>query len=98
MATNEDYEKLRKKYPSKINRARSIKLYCKEQCCCSDMESWKSCGITNCFLWRYRFGKEIHANATSFNKITGKTVHLLKKKPIIETDTSLNTTSDNQHI
>jgi hypothetical protein len=59
MATTEDIEKLRRKYPARLTRGRAIKLYCKELCCCGDNISWRECPITSCFLWNFRMGKEI---------------------------------------
>ncbi|RPJ30265.1 MAG: hypothetical protein EHM25_06840 [Nitrosopumilales archaeon] len=82
MATNEDYEKIRKRYPAKITRARAIKLYCKSQCCCNDLESWKDCTISSCFLWRFRLGKEILGNQTSFKKTKGKVYNILQRNII----------------
>ena len=63
MATNKDFEKIRRKYPSRLTRGRSIKFYCKSQCCCDDLESWRNCTISSCFLWPFRFGKEILAQS-----------------------------------
>ena len=37
---------------------RAIKDYCKLMCCASDMESWRECTFTNCFLYNFRFGKK----------------------------------------
>ena len=68
MVTNEDYEKIRKKFPVRVTRAKAIKLYCKSQCCCDDLESWKNCKITACFLYNFRMGKETLGNQTSFKK------------------------------
>jgi hypothetical protein len=59
MATTEDIEKLRKKYPARLTRGRAIKLYCKELCCCGDIKSWKECSQKDCFLWNFRLGREI---------------------------------------
>jgi len=36
---------------------KSIKQYCKEQCCVNDLTSWKDCSIKQCYLWLYRLGK-----------------------------------------
>lgn len=83
MATFDDIEKLRRKYPTRITRGRAIKLYCKELCCCGDNESWKNCPITACFLWRFRLGKELLGNQTSFKKIAGNR-GVLKQKTLSE--------------
>jgi len=69
MGTNEDWQKLMNKYRGKrLTRGRAIKLYCKLECCAGDLESWKNCPVTNCFLWRYRTGRESLAKPTSFKK------------------------------
>jgi len=52
-------EKIRRKYPNRLTRGRAIKLYCKESCCAGDIESWKNCNSTYCFLWSFRMGKEL---------------------------------------
>lgn len=57
--SDSDLVKLRKKYPERNPRGKAIKLYCKEMCCCGDMGSWKECPLKSCFLWNFRFGKEI---------------------------------------
>jgi len=63
MGTNEDWEKHVKKLKGKrLTRASAIKNYCKLECCAGDYESWAKCSITNCFLWRFRKGKEILTN------------------------------------
>ena len=72
MVTNEDYEKIRRRYPARLTRAKAIRLYCKSQCCCDDLESWRNCTIKACFLWCFRFGREILGNQTSFKKTRGK--------------------------
>ena len=59
MSTPETLEAIRKKYPKRLTRGKAIKLYCKEQCCCGDLISWKDCSQTGCFLWNFRQGKEI---------------------------------------
>jgi hypothetical protein len=62
MATIEDIQKLRRKFPARLTRGRAIKLYCKELCCCGDIKSWKECSITSCFLWNFRLGREVVEN------------------------------------
>jgi len=91
MATNESFEKIRKKYPVRLTRGRAIKLYCKEQCC-GDMESWKNCNISSCFLWNFRLGKETLAKPKSFKK-QRKTISNFTKSSIPET----NQTPSNQN-
>jgi len=59
MGTNEDWEKKREKYPKRLTRAKAIKLYCKEECCAGEIDCWKNCAFTNCFLWYFRLGREI---------------------------------------
>ena len=60
MGTNELWEKLMLKYKGKrLTRGRAIKLYCKLECCAGDTESWKECPVENCFLWKFRTGREI---------------------------------------
>ena len=72
--TNEDWEAKRKKYPVRLTRAKAIKIYCKEECCAGDMESWKNCTIYNCFLWNFRLGRVFKGNSTSFKKKRQKTL------------------------
>ncbi|MCX6742042.1 MAG: hypothetical protein NTX24_02615 [Candidatus Pacearchaeota archaeon] len=36
---------------------KAIKKYCKEQCCNMEIESWKKCPTTTCYLYPYRLGK-----------------------------------------
>jgi hypothetical protein len=78
MPTNEDYEKIRKKYPARLTRAKAIKLYCKSQCCCDDLDSWKNCSVKSCFLWNFRLGRETLGNQTSFKKHRQNTSNLHK--------------------
>ena len=73
METNSAFEVLGKKYGNKrLTRAKAIRVYCKEQCCCGDMRSWQECTNKACVLWRFRKGKEILGNSTSFTKDTAK--------------------------
>lgn len=58
-SSNLDMEKILKKYPGRLTKAKAIRLYCREMCCAGDMESWKICTFKACFLWRYRLGREI---------------------------------------
>lgn len=63
MGTNENWQKIMNKYKSQnLGRANSVKLYCKFECCAGDYESWANCPITNCFLWKFRKGREISTN------------------------------------
>ncbi len=69
MVTEEDITKIRKKYPSRLTRGRSIKLYCKESCSAGDTKSWRDCTFDACFLWNFRLGREIIlGNRASFKK------------------------------
>lgn len=36
---------------------KAIKQYCRTQCCCDDMDSWKNCQIEDCQLHPFRLGK-----------------------------------------
>lgn len=86
MGTNEDWEILMRKYKGKrITRGRAIKLYCKLECCAGDYESWKNCPITNCFLWKFRLGKETLAKPKSF-KNKRKTISFSSKNNASDTD------------
>ena len=62
MVTNEDIKKIRLKYPVRITRSKSIKLYCKECCSAGDNLSWRNCTFKECFLWNYRLGREVVQN------------------------------------
>ena len=78
-------EKIRKKYPARLARARAIKLYCKECCCCGELESWKNCSLKACFLWNFRTGKETLGNTTSFKKQRQNRGLFAKKEPSTDT-------------
>jgi len=52
----------------KMGRAKSVKQYCKEQCCAGDLQSWKECPMKGCFLWKFRLGKEISTSDKSNHK------------------------------
>jgi len=43
----------------------SIKQYCKHDCCCNDLQSWKFCTRTICPLYPYRLGKRPKKQADS---------------------------------
>lgn len=68
----EDFETIRKKYPARLTRGKAIKLYCKENCCAGDVESWKNCQIKSCFLWAFRRGKEEIEEIPTKEKIRSK--------------------------
>lgn len=40
----------------KLSPLKSIKSYCKKNCCCDDQISWKRCTATKCVLYPYRLG------------------------------------------
>jgi hypothetical protein len=75
---NSDMEKIMRKYPGRLTRARSIKLYCKEMCCAGDTESWRNCTFNACFLWNFRLGREVLGNQTSFKKHRQNSSNLAK--------------------
>ncbi len=64
----------------RITRAKAIKEYCKNTCCAGDMKSWQECASTGCSLHRFRKGKEILGNATSFTKKTARSAVLKRQK------------------
>lgn len=41
----------------KTSPMKAIKLFCRSQCCCDDMDNWKNCNITDCQLYPFRLGK-----------------------------------------
>ena len=41
----------------KTSPMKAIKLFCRDQCCNNDMDSWKNCTITDCQLHPFREGK-----------------------------------------
>ena len=83
MGTNDDWQKLMQKFKGRrLTRAQAIRLYCKHQCCTGDLHSWQNCSFFNCFLWRFRLGREILGNKTSFKKQRAK-------HPILEEKQSL---------
>lgn len=43
----------------RLTRGQAIKQYCKQSCCAGDMTSWKECSNQSCFLYPFRFGREI---------------------------------------
>ena len=66
----------------RLSRAAAIKNYCRYHCCCNDLISWRNCSFFNCFLWRFRLGRELLGNKTSFKKQRAK-------HPILEEKQSL---------
>ena len=50
--------------PEEISNEKSplkaIRNYCRYNCCCNDMESWRDCNNTSCFLYQFRLGKNPH--------------------------------------
>lgn len=80
-------EKLRKKFPARLTRSRSIKLYCKNLCCAGDLKSWKYCSFTSCFLWKFRLGRETLGNHTSFKKHR-QNKHISSKNKVLEPNSS----------
>lgn len=72
MDTNELwYKHVLKLKNRRLARGQAIKNYCHFECCAGDYESWKNCTITNCFLYRFRMGKE--ENPVN-KKCTSKTI------------------------
>lgn len=81
MPTNEQLYEWVKKYKGKhLSPLRSIKIYCKEQCCCGDTKSWKECTFTACILHRYRLGKGTRAKKNSLSKKQPSRQHFFSKK------------------
>lgn len=61
---------------NRLTRSQAIKKYCKDYCCAGDLNSWKECSVSSCFLWKFRLGKETLGNSTSFKKSSKKTLVL----------------------
>lgn len=53
---------------SRIPRGQAIKKYCKESCCAGSVVDWRECPSYDCYLWKYRLGREILGNSKSFTK------------------------------
>ncbi len=71
---NDTMEKMLARHSKKkLTRARAIRLYCKELCSNGDVKSWKECTFFDCFLWRFRLGREI----TSLKRNALKKQHIL---------------------
>lgn len=81
MDTNEQwYKQVNKIKGKRLTRASAIKNYCKLECCAGDLESWKNCDISNCFLYRFRLGKETLGKPQSFKKQRKKRAFSEKKE------------------
>lgn len=52
----------------RLTRGQAIKKYCKESCCAGSVVDWRECPAYDCFLWRFRLGKEALGNTKSFKK------------------------------
>ena len=53
----------------KLTPLKAIKQKCRFDCCANDRKSWTDCTITDCPLWRFRFGtKEIPERYKKENK------------------------------
>lgn len=50
----------------RIGRAKAIRLKCID-CCCGNMAEVRKCPAEHCPLWRFRMGKEIKEENTSFS-------------------------------
>jgi len=57
MTNQEQMYDFSKKYAGRrLSPLKSIKAYCRDQCCASELESWRNCTFRDCLLWRYRLG------------------------------------------
>lgn len=82
MATNELMYVWTRKYQGKhLSPLRSIKLYCKEQCCCGDTKSWKDCTFTACLLYKYRLGKGTRFQRKKHNSTPNISVKIESSTP-----------------
>lgn len=52
----------------RLTRARAIKEYCKNSCCAGSVVDWRECPSNSCILWRFRLGREVLGNQTSYKK------------------------------
>ena len=70
-----------------LSPLRSIKQYCKIDCCCNDMKSWKDCTRKACPLYSYRMGhRPTHTiQKHSSEQKQGSLLIDSDKKPIQET-------------
>lgn len=62
-----------------LSPLKSIKKYCKEECCVGDTKSWKECSRTTCFLYRYRLGI---GNKTLNQKHSSVAIDSTKNEPL----------------
>ncbi|MCX6748213.1 MAG: hypothetical protein NT076_01265 [Candidatus Pacearchaeota archaeon] len=79
MATNQNLYQFSKKYQDKkLSPLKSIRAYCKSQCCIEDLKSWKECTFSSCLLWRYRLGL---GNRSSKQKDSSRAIVSAKLEP-----------------
>ena len=50
----------------RVSRSKAIRLKCLD-CCCGQQAEVRKCPVENCPLWRYRMGREIKDENTSFS-------------------------------
>ena len=50
----------------RVSRSKAIRLKCLD-CCCDQAAEVRKCPATNCPLWRFRMGREIKDENTSFS-------------------------------
>jgi hypothetical protein len=50
----------------RISRSKAIRLKCLD-CCCGQPSEVRKCLAENCPLWRFRMGREIREENTSFS-------------------------------
>jgi hypothetical protein len=98
MTTPETFEKIRKKYPSRLTRGRAIKLFCKENCSAGDNVSWRDCTQRGCFLWAFRMGKEILSSHNNNPPDKGKKHTSSPKNPIPADNSSIQTSKIGQEL
>ena len=58
----------------KTSPLKAIKQYCRSQCCCDDMESWKECSITTCQLHPFRMGKNPFRKKRELTEVQRKAI------------------------
>ena len=81
-------EQLKTPYKNKkLSPLRAIKLHCKLECCVNDLKSWRDCTITDCFLWKYRFGTK--KGVSKYLKSSSKQKHQLLHKENSENKASV---------
>ena len=52
----------------RLTRGQAIKQYCKMSCCAGSIVDWRECSAYDCYLWKFRTGKETLAKPKSFKK------------------------------